>query len=137
MKNLMRINWKNQNCIKMKKNITIIIILIFSTNLYSQEINCSELFEFIKEKGYDKGTVSSYTLNSSWLYKVTAYEYEYKNYIIAEIKKSEYSYQTEKYIFCGIPNMNWTNFKYGGYGDSESYGERFHKYIMDYKCNCN
>lgn len=121
----------------MKKNLSIIIALIFSINIYSQEVSCGDLLDYIIEKGYNKGTVSSYTLNSKWLYKVTAYEYEYKTYVVAEIKKNEYSYQTEKYIFCGIPNMNWTYFKYGSYGDSESYGERFHKYIIDYKCNCN
>lgn len=121
----------------MKKIILTVIFFILNYNSYSQEVNCEDLLNFIKEKGYTKGTVSSYTLNSSWLYKVTAYDYEYKTYVVAEIKKSEYSYQTEKYIFCGIPNMNWSNFKYGSYGDSESYGERFHKYIIDYKCNCN
>jgi hypothetical protein len=121
----------------MGKIILIAAFFVFSHNSYSQEIGCDELLEFIKEKGYDKGTISNYTLDSSWLYKVTAYEYEYKTYVVAEIKKNEYSYQTEKYIFCGVPNMNWTNFRFGGYGDLESYGERFHKYIIDYKCNCN
>jgi hypothetical protein len=121
----------------MKKIILIIILFTLSYNSYSQKVSCEDLLNFVKEKGYDKGVISNYILESSWLYKVTAYEYEYKTYVVAEIKKNEYSYQTETYIFCGIPNMNWTNFKYGGYGDSESYGERFHKYIIDYKCNCN
>jgi hypothetical protein len=71
----------------MNKLIIIVVIFIFSYNSYSQEIGCGELLDFIIEKGYDKGTVSSYTLNSSWLYKVTAYEYEYKTYVVAEIKK--------------------------------------------------
>ena len=136
MKNIGRIGWKNLNFLHMKK-LLLLSIILFSFNSYSQEIGCDELSEFIIAKGYNKGTLSSYTLNSTWLYKVTAYEYEYKTYVIAEIKKNEYSYQTDKYIFCGIPNMNWTNFKYGSYGDSQSYGERFHKYIIDYKCNCN
>lgn len=42
----------------------------------------------------------------------------------------------KRIFFCGIPIMNWSNFRFGGYGDSKSYGERFHKYIIDYKCNC-
>lgn len=115
------------------------LIFLFSLSFFisfSQEISCNDLLDFIVEKGYNKGTISNYTLDSSWLYKVTAYEYDYKIYVVAEIKPNEYSYQTETYIFCGIPIMNWSNFRFGGYGDSKSYGERFHKYIIDYKCNC-
>ncbi|PWB18986.1 hypothetical protein [Flavobacterium sp. HTF] len=120
----------------MKKIIIIIAFYATSINLYSQEVSCNDLLNFIVSKGYLKGTISNYVLDSSWLYKVTAYEYQYKTYVVAEIKKNEYSYQTNTYIFCGIPNMNWGNFQYGSYGDSNSYGERFHKYIIDYKCNC-
>jgi hypothetical protein len=120
------------------KKILLILIACFYINIsYSQEVGCDDLLNFIIEKGYSKGSLSSYILDSSWLYKVTAYEYEYKTYVIAEIKKNEYSYQTSTYIFCGIPNMNWRNFQYGSYGDSNSYGERFHKYIINYKCNCD
>lgn len=121
----------------MKKTILVIMFSAFINISYSQEINCNDLLNFIVKEGYFKSSLSSYILNSSWLYKVTAYEYEYRTYVVAEIKKSEYSYQTSKYIFCGIPNMNWSNFQYGIYGDSQSYGERFHKYIIDYKCDCN
>ena len=121
----------------MKKLILIIMFYVASANLYSQEVSCNDLLNFIVAKGYLKSTISNYILDSSWLYKVTAYEYQYKTYVVAEIKKNEYSYQTSTYIFCGIPNMNWSSFQYGSYGDSNSYGERFHKYIIDYKCNCN
>jgi hypothetical protein len=75
-------------------------------------------------------------MNSSWLNKVTAYSYNYKIYVIAEIKKNDYDFNPKSYIFCVIPSMNWQNFQFGGYNDSPSYGERFHKYIFDYKCNC-
>lgn len=108
----------------------------YQTSNYSQKISCQSLYDFIIENGYKKSSVSNYIMESSWLHKVTAYEYDYKLYVIAEIKESEYSYKTNLYIFCGIPNMNWYNFQYGSYGDSNSYGERFHKYIFDYKCNC-
>ncbi|MEL0643317.1 hypothetical protein V6251_02915 [Olleya sp. Ti.3.14] len=97
---------------------------------------CDDLLSFIENNGYSKGSLSNYTLDSDWLYQVKAYDYEYKIYVVAKIKKSEYSYQTNTYIFCGIPSTNWSNFKNGGYGDSNSYGERFHKYIIDYKCDC-
>lgn len=119
----------------MKKMFLILALLCFNLN-FSQEVSCNDLLKFIQDNGYYKTSISSYTLNSSWLYKVTAYNYDYKIYVIAEIKENEYSYSTNTYIFCGIPLQNWSNFQYGGYGDSNSYGERFHKYIFDYKCNC-
>ncbi|WP_420578490.1 hypothetical protein [Ekhidna sp.] len=105
-------------------------------NYSSTLVTCNDLLDFIKNEGYLKATILSYTLDSEWLYKVTAYTYDYDIYVVAEIKTNEYSYKTNKYIFCNIPNGNWTNFRYGSYGDSDSYGERFHKYIMDNKCNC-
>ena len=120
----------------MKRTVLMLMFYFLTSNSYSQEVSCNDLLNFIVKEGYSKATISSYVLNSSWLYKVIAYEYEYKTYVIAEIKKSEYSYETSTYIFCGIPNMNWSNFQYGAYGDVKSYGERFHKYIIDYKCNC-
>ncbi|MFL0354743.1 hypothetical protein [Xanthomarina sp. GH4-25] len=118
------------------KNLVGILVLFVSLNTFSQEVACSDLVNYIKQKGYSNGTVSSYTLDSEWLYEVKAYSYDYDIYVIAKIKTSEYSYSTNTYIFCGIPSYNWSNFQYGGYGDSDSYGKRFHKYIMDYKCNC-
>lgn len=111
--------------------------LTLSLPARAQSVSCTDLLEFIQNEGYSQGSVSNYTMNSSWLYKVTAYSYDYKIYVVAEIKKNEYSIQTSTYIFCGIPQRNWTNFKNGAYGDSDSYGERFHKYIMDYQCPCN
>ena len=109
------------------------------TSYYSSSSNtpsCEDLMEYIKDNGYSKGTLSNYTMDSEWLYEVKAYTYEYKTYVIAKIKKNEYSYTTTSYVFCDIPSTNWSNFKYGAYGDSDSYGERFHKYIMNYKCDC-
>ncbi|MEO9484699.1 MAG: hypothetical protein ABJG47_14670 [Ekhidna sp.] len=105
-------------------------------NYSSSLVTCNDLLDFIKEEGYVKATMSSYVLDSKWLYKVTAYSYDYDIYVVAEIKKNEYSYQTNTYIFCDVPDSNWRNFRYGGYGDSDSYGERFHKYIMNNKCEC-
>lgn len=121
----------------MKKILLILLLSITSLNSFSQTVKCNDLHVFIVENGYKKATLQSYILSSSWLYKVTAYSYDYKIYILAEIKENEYSYKTNTYIFCGIPNMNWQNFQYGGYDDPNSYGERFHKYIIDYQCNCN
>lgn len=110
-----------------------------NTNSYgaaSSSVSCENLLNYITSNGYRKGSLSNYTLDSSWLYEVTAYAYEYDIYVVAKIKENEYSYQTKTYIFCGIPSQNWNNFKNGAYGDPKSFGERFHKYIFDYQCEC-
>lgn len=119
----------------MKKWITL-LGLVFTLSLSSQEVACSDLVDFIEQNGWRSSSVSSYEMNSSWLHRVTMYTYDFKNYVVAEIKESEYSYRTRKYIFCDVPSYNWSSFRFGGYGDTASYGERFHKYIFDYKCYC-
>lgn len=120
------------------KKISVLLALFFITfNCAATKISCNELLNFIVSKGYTKSSLSSYVLNSSWLYKVTAYSYNNDIYVVAEVKRSEYSFSTDTYIFCGIPSTAWSNFQYGSYGDSESYGSRFNKYIMDYKCDCD
>ncbi|WP_161634400.1 hypothetical protein [Aquimarina pacifica] len=116
--------------------VSLIILLLVNIKCLAQQVDCDHLIDFIEIKGYYYSSLSNYTLDSSWLYKVTVYTYEYKTFVIAEIKRNEYNYITSTYIFCGIPPSNWSNFQYGGYYDSDSYGERFHKYIMDYKCDC-
>ncbi|WP_320418779.1 hypothetical protein [Tenacibaculum sp. IB213877] len=113
------------------------IFIILSINLsFSQEVDCEDLLEYIETNGSYKTSLSNYTLNSSWLYEVTAYEYDFEIYVIAKIKRNEYDYSPRSYIFCGIPSENWSDFQYGGYSDSDSYGDRFHKYIKDYQCTC-
>jgi len=109
--------------------------LITLNQVQAQKMSCNELYNFIIENGYKKATLTNYQLNSEWLYKVTAYTYNYKTYVIAEIKENEYSTKTKSYIFCNIPSLNWANFQNGTYVDS--YGERFHKYIKEYTCNCD
>ena len=118
------------------KTYILLLLSLLASSSFAQEVSCDDLQTFIIKNGYSKATISSYTLDSEWLYEVKAYTYKYKTYVVAKIKPNEYSYQTKSYIFCGIPNQNWSNFQYGSYGDSESYGQRFHKYIIDYVCDC-
>lgn len=98
--------------------------------------SCENLMDFVKSKGYKKGSVGTYTLDSEWLSEVTAYTYDYKLFVIAKIKTKN-SYYPKPYIFCDIPSSKWSSFKNVGYGESDSYGKRFHDNIFDYKCNCN
>jgi len=118
------------------KKVGLILLLLFSFNSYSQDVSCDDLLKFVKSEGSYESSIGVHTLNSDWLYEVTAYRYESKYYVIAKIKNNKYSYETKSYVFCGIPYRNWSDFKYGSYSDSKSYGERFHKYIIDYQCNC-
>ncbi len=110
-------------------------VFIFSiTLLPAQDVTCNDLADFVKSEGYYKANVPSYILDSEWLSDVTAYSYEYKVYVIAKIKKSEWDFNPKSYVFCGIPESNWT--KFSSTFSDHTYGERFHAYIMDYKCNC-
>ena len=118
------------------KKFSLLVFLMFTINSFSQNASCEDLMNFVKKEGRYQSSIGPYNLDSDWLYEVTAYSYENKYYVIAKIKKDKNSYTTKSYIFCGIPYSNWSNFKVGSYSDPKSYGERFHKYIMDYQCNC-
>ena len=120
----------------MKKPILILLFILSNKMILSQDISCNELMSFIHEEGYLKSTLMNFTLNSKWLYEVKAYSYDNSIFVEAKIKKNEYSFETNTYIFCGIPSINWSNFQYGSYGENSTYGERFHKYIFDYQCDC-
>ena len=121
----------------MKTKLLLMLLFTFSFNSHSQSVSCDDLLEFIKTDGSYVSKLSSFTLDSEWLNEVTAYMYEGKYYVIAKIKKDKYSYSTNTYIFCGVPFRNWSSFKNGGYGETDSYGSRFHTYIIDYTCNCD
>ncbi len=106
-------------------------MILGNADSYSQSISCQELFEYVTTKYDSKESVNCY--GSTMLVKVDNYVINYKNYIVAYIKKNDYDFKGSPYIFCGIPNLNWSYFKYNSKG---SWGESFHEYIMDYKCNC-
>lgn len=105
--------------------------------LQAQDVSCTDLMEFVQDKGYRKATVSSIQLmHSSWLKEVVAYSIENTIVVIAEIKRDEWGINTKKYVFCGIPSSNWDAFYLGLYDTNSTYGERFRKYVFDYKCDC-
>lgn len=113
------------------------LFLCISANMYSQEVSCTDLVDFVKSEGRKVGTVSSYQLiDSSWLKSVSCYDVDGTLAVIANIKTNDYSLYGKDYIFCGISKTYWDAFYYGYYDLGRSYGERFHKYIFDYKCDC-
>lgn len=114
-------------------HLSFFFLLPFAAN--SQAIRCNDLMDYVTDEGVSYGQVYSYQLtNSSWLKEVKAYKYENILFVIAEIKQDDWGIRTKKYIFCGIPENNWRNFT-SSY-DRRTYGERFHDYIMDYRCDC-
>lgn len=119
-------------------NLFIVTSIMSLTTVKGQDVTCQELLSFVLRNGYYKGEVSSYALiSSSWLKSVKAYEYKNSVFVVAEIKKDEFSYQARTYLFCGIPKRNWDNFESSFIESRLSYGEKFHKYIIDYQCDCN
>ncbi|PWK18562.1 hypothetical protein [Xanthomarina spongicola] len=114
-----------------------IFILCLSVNTFSQEFACVELINYVKKEGREIGSVSSIQLiNSSWLKKVTCYNIDGNLAVIANIKTNDYSLYGKDYIFCGITSYNWNAFNNSLYLLNSTYGELFHKYIFDYKCDC-
>ena len=104
-------------------------------SIHSQDVSCTELMTYIEQNGTNAGSVNSLSLSSSsWLFSVEAYSIENTIAIVATIKGTNSLSTKPKYIFCGVPKGNWDSF----YGTliKNDYGDRFHKYIMDYKCNC-
>ena len=112
------------------------IFITCSIELQAQNVSCAELMDFVEDKGVKNGSMSAISLQSSWLHEVTAYSYKMKIYVVAKIKENEYSLSTSSYVFCGIPNRNWQNFKSWNISGDDNYGKKFHEYIMPYTCNC-
>lgn len=121
----------------MKTLLIVLFILSQSENLRCDEVvTCKELMDYVIQNGTRKASVNQFQLiESSWLKDVTSYTIENTIVVIAEIK-DEYGFNTKKYIFCGIPSTNWDSFYYGYNDLDKTYGERFHKYIFNNKCNC-
>lgn len=114
------------------------MIMLSIVPAFSQNVSCTQLLDYVEANGRYKGSVSSLSLyDSSWLNEVKAYAIDGNLAVVAKIKKNQYDLNGKKYVFCGIPSSNWDAFYYGTYDYGLSYGERFHKYIMDYVCDCN
>lgn len=101
-------------------------------------ISCSKLANEVIQNGKNIGGYSTLQLiTSDWLYKVDGYLYEDIFFVIAEVRrKNSILLETDKYVFCGIPKKNWDSFTNLLTDIDLSIGEKFHKYIYDYKCNC-
>lgn len=98
--------------------------------------DCDELIRLVENKLTRRRTSLPFTLSSSWLYQVEAYDYEGKVIVIAEIRTEGQLYP-KKYIFCNVPVENWNYFEDPWKGGlSKTYGEKFHEAIIDYKCDC-
>lgn len=119
-----------------KRYLTVLIGCFLTISMVAQDVNCDDLINYVKKEGqYIESVSAIQLLNSAWLREVEAYSIENSIVVIAKIQQDQYT--TKRYIFCGIPRSNWNNFYVGLNDLTRTYGERFHKYIMDYKCNCN
>lgn len=123
----------------MKQLIIVLILIFISTDkLSAQEVSCDNLIDYVIKKGNLKESVFPIQLiNSSFLKEVKAYSIDNTIVVIAEYKNSQPSFTTKKYIFCGIPSSNWNDFYIGLSDLGKTFGERFHKYIIDYRCKCD
>ena len=117
----------------MKKQILVLLLLIGSIcSLNAQSISCNELYNVITEHYESKEEAS--ILSSTILRSAKYYRLEDMGFVIAYIKESDYDIIGNPYIFCGISQQRWNTFKNDGMFNS--WGKAFHKYIIDYTCEC-
>jgi hypothetical protein len=124
----------------MKMIMLLVLFLSIPIFLNAQDVTCEELIDYVEENGdKDWWTLESHELlRSDWLNEVYCYEVDDVLVVVAEFKKYEtFQWEYQKYIFCNIPKRNWENFKSIRIDMTEGYGKKFHKYIFNYKCDCN
>lgn len=120
------------------------LVLLIATAFYStlsiqaqNTTSCNELINYVRANGTKKGEIKeSEIYNSSWLKKVEGYSIDGNMVVVAKISSKGNNISSKEYIFCGIPSLNWDFFYGGRYQVGLSLGEKFHKYIFDYQCNC-
>lgn len=116
------------------KSISLFFFLfLFTTvNLQAQQYSCQELFQEITSNYDTKSETPCY--GSSMLVKAVYYTYGGQGFVVGYLKSSDYDMSGRPYIFCGISTYTWSRFKAEGMTDS--WGESFHKYIMNERCDC-
>ena len=115
------------------KQIITLILLISSFLVNAQSISCEEATQYII-KNLPR-LESQICFSSSMLTKVEYYKLnsEETGYVVAYIKQNDNDIFGKPYLFCGISLQRWQDFKFAGI---ISWGEAFHKYIINYTCNC-
>ncbi|MCE7039186.1 hypothetical protein [Dyadobacter sp. CY312] len=99
--------------------------------------SCQEALNAVKGRGnYEKVVIKSeMSSTDDWLKKVKLYSLEGRLFVVAEMFTDDYHINSKEYLYCDIPAQNWNAF-YTGSAGRRTYGERFHDFIIDYKCNC-
>lgn len=104
----------------------------------SDLVPCDNLLLMVKSRGLFKATLSSMDMpGTDWLKSVKIYEMDDSYFVIAEMVLDRYGLKTKEYVYCGIPSQNWNAFVSAPIGGRLTHGERFHDYIIDYKCLCS
>lgn len=66
---------------------------------------------------------------------VKAYYLEKDLYVVAEIKQDDWGITSKKYIFCDVPESNWSNFETGFYNIGRTRRDLSLANIMDITAN--
>jgi hypothetical protein len=115
-----------------------VLFLISFNSVKGQTPYCSQLIEYVYKNGTSKNAIDNgLQIKSEWLKKVEAFSIENKIVVIAEMYSDDSHFSTKKYIYCDVPPFNWDSFYNTRMFIGKSLGENFHKYIDEYKCNCN
>jgi hypothetical protein len=111
----------------MKKLILLSALLISSITI--AQIKCSGLLNTVKAL---KVNHTDYATDSSWLQKVTFHEY-YDSQSRKKVFFAIAKMNGREYVFCDFPLSNQLSYVAKW---NLSSGKAFHKYIFNYKCNC-
>ena len=107
----------------------LLLILLFVTLISFGQTKCNDIIDTVKTF---KVIHTDYTNDSSWLQGVTFYEY-YDNQELKKLFFAIAKMNSKEYVFCNISYYNQFQYLNAFNGTS---GERFHKYIFNYKCDC-
>ena len=114
----------------MKSILTLVLILI-GTLTHAQ--TCDELVAYAQSEDAYPDTFTAY--GSSLVAKAEHYSVGNSRLTIVYLKDNDYDYSGDPYIYCGVSDYAWSQFKYATVDGS--YGKSYHAYIRDNTCVCD
>ena len=111
------------------KKLLLLSALLISSIIIAQT-KCNDLLNTVKTL---KVNHTDYISDSSWLQKVTFHEH-YDSQSRRKVFFAIAKMNNREYVFCDFPFSNQLGYiaKW-----NLSSGKAFHKYIFNYKCNCD
>ncbi|AYN05486.1 hypothetical protein [Flavobacterium sp. 140616W15] len=101
----------------------------------SRKISCYDWMLFLMNNADSSDYIS--IKSSTMLSGVRYYFYKNTGYVIVYVKDNSYDFNDSDdnaYVYCNINELRWQTFVQ--FGTTNSWGESFHSYIENFKCDC-